>query len=396
MAGGTVTRIPLGDDPLTGNVVRTVFVDATSVVWAGTGHLESFNHAGVVRFDGTDWIVLSQANVDVPGGANAIEMDEAGNVFVAGESGLWKFNGASWTNFHGPGGGGLNTDIAIEPSGIAWVSTPFAFLYRCPGGSSTQFHPFGFGSNFVYSVEVDPAENIWAGGNGRIGRKDELDNWTIYDGTNALPYMGFIHDIEFDANGDLWAAGNDLIHFDGTTWSVVLNPWPEGFMTDLEFDQHGNIWAGFGNGVGYYDGSSWTVYDNINTPFIENYVVEIALDTMRHRLWCATYGGGLMYLEDEDLITGIADQALKAGTSGLKMYPNPSSGPLTIQVRNADLGVKTLVIRGPLGNLLYTTIFSGPSIDLDLSGYANGLYYAQVVGRGHSHSAPFVIEGYGR
>jgi hypothetical protein len=103
-----------------------------------------------------------------------------------------------------------------------------------------------------------------------------------------------------------------------------------------------------------------------------------------------------MYLEDEDLITGIADQALKAGTSGLKMYPNPSSGPLTIQVRNADLGVKTLVIRGPLGNLLYTTIFSGPSIDLDLSGYANGLYYAQVVGRGHSHSAPFVIEGYGR
>ena len=63
-------------------------------------------------------------------------------------------------------------------------------------------------------------------------------------------------------------------------------------------------------------------------------------------------------------------------------YPNPTLGNLTICIDESiqDLRVAVRDIRGSLLMYINTDVFQSKNIDLDLSEFANGVYFVEVIG----------------
>ncbi len=393
MQGGNVSVVELGDDPLTGNRVNTLLVDGQGRVWAGTDHHDnSYNDPGIVMLDDTVWTVWSEANGDNPGSAHAMEMDPYGNVFIAGGTGVFKRNGTFWEPRCVVGGYGFdNSDITISSDGTSWLQYYYyTGLAQCDADGNFTNLVTPLGSN-MRCVEYTTTGDLWVGKHYELARRDAMGNWTVYDDQNALPSMGTINDIEGDANGVVWVAGNDLYRFDGTTWTTIPNPVPFGWMDDLEIEPSGVIWAALGvYGLARYDGSSWIVWDNTNSPLISDYVTEISLDPGRHRLWGATYGGGLFYLEDEDLVMGTSAPVSRTPT--LTVYPVPSSDRVLVRVPSGSGGSGALAVYDAIGACIASMLFNGVEASIDVHGWPPGPYVVRVLANDRSWSGHLMVE----
>ncbi|MFZ1686297.1 MAG: two-component regulator propeller domain-containing protein, partial [Flavobacteriales bacterium] len=380
MQGGAVTSVDLGDDPLTGNHVYTVLVDQQGRVWAGTEHHNnSLQDPGIVMLDDSVWTVWSEANGDNPGSAHAMEMDPNGNVFIAGGTGMFKHNGGSWEEYCVVGGYGFsNSDIAIRNDGTAWLQYYYyTGLAQCDGSTYTNLVT-PLGSN-MRCVEYDAFGELWVGKVYELARRDAFGNWTVYDDQNQLPSLGTVNDIERDANGVVWVAGNDLYRFDGTTWTFIPNPVTFSWMDDLEIEPGGVIWASLGvDGLARFDGTSWMVWDHTNSPLISDYVTEISLDPARHRLWGATYGGGIFYLEDENLVTrtpGFAELP-----ASLSVYPVPALERVIVRSPGAFAITGRMVIHDALGAMVASLPVNGAETTINVEGWAPGPYSLCLTG----------------
>lgn len=392
MQGGVTTSVDLGDDPLTGNRLYTVLVDQQGRVWAGTDHHNnSYTDRGIVMLDDTTWTVWSESHGDVPGSAHAIEMDPFGNIFIAGATGVYKRTGNTWQSYCTAGGAGFaNSDIAIDGSGTAWLQYYYyTGLLQCDGGGGSTTLTTPVGGSHLRCVEYDVEGDLWVGAQNALAVRDTAGDWTVYDGANAFPVMGLINDIERDAQGDVWVAGNDLYHFDGTTWTDIPHPViSSGWMDDLEIQPDGVIWVAMGvYGLGRYDGSSWMVWDHTNSPLICDYVVEISLDPARHRLWGATYGGGLFYLEDQDLVMG--SHGPSHDNNELSVFPVPARDRMIVRTPKEGKPSGTLALRSITGALIGSFPVTGTETSIPLSGIAPGPYTISLstpMGRWHGRA----------
>ncbi|MBP3955540.1 response regulator [Gemmata sp. G18] len=112
---------------------------------------------------------------------------------------------------------------------------------------------------------------------------------------------------------------------------------PHNSITALAQTPDGYLWCGTENGLTRFDGSSFALFDRLNTPAIRNDTVHVLLTDRKGRLWIGTGGGGLLRLEDgaftrfsvNDGLVGDTVQSLaedKAGalwigtTSGLSHF----------------------------------------------------------------------------
>jgi hypothetical protein len=71
--------------------------------------------------------------------------------------------------------------------------------------------------------------------------------------------------------------------------------------------------------------------------------------------------------------TGISEQ----NSIKTSVYPNPTSGELTIELGTAD-GQK-VEVTDVAGRLLLSKSFSGQKVNVDLSHFASGVYYIKVL-----------------
>ena len=71
----------------------------------------------------------------------------------------------------------------------------------------------------------------------------------------------------------------------------------------------------------------------------------------------------------------------------LNLYPNPSNGVVTIECA----GMKKLMVYNALGQVLLDKEASGDALQLDLSGFENGLYWLVMVSQNGVTKRPFVL-----
>jgi hypothetical protein len=70
-----------------------------------------------------------------------------------------------------------------------------------------------------------------------------------------------------------------------------------------------------------------------------------------------------------------------------KLYPNPTSGPITIALE----GIQKVVVYNTLGQALLNKEASSDVLQLDLSGFENGLYWIKVMAQNGVATRPFVL-----
>ena len=207
--------------------------------------------------------------------------DPSGNVWVATDVGLSRFDGQQWTSF--AEADGLADDficsVAVDGQGRVWAGG-LQRLSRFDGQrwTSYQFEERG------YRHAVAPNGEVWCTGRGSylLARFDGQAWWT-YDladiGTDAREDRFdnlHITEIAVDRTGTLWAmatfwqvldevAGLErtwtrLLTFDGRQWT-----WYQLDVRMLLADRAGRVWVDCGEGLYVQEGSTWKRYDRVGT-----------------------------------------------------------------------------------------------------------------------------------
>jgi ligand-binding sensor domain-containing protein len=132
-------------------------------------------------------------------------------------------------------------------------------------------------TNILKKVAVDKFNNKWVG---------TLDKGLLkFDGVNFISYdnsgiFGDAHitDLLFDRRDRLWiATTTSLMMLLGNEWTLFGNQIPGGLCNSLLEDNEGNLWIGTYNGLIKYDNSTFQIFNNSNSPLLDNNVQALTL-----------------------------------------------------------------------------------------------------------------------
>ncbi|HUT03086.1 MAG TPA: two-component regulator propeller domain-containing protein, partial [bacterium] len=185
-------------------------------------------------------------------------LDRHDNLWVCAGRGLARYDGSSWRTFQA-----FTNDTpprAITPEGIA----------------------------------CDQQGRIWVGTPiGLAGVKnDQLDQF--------LPQYEYVHTIACDNDGMLWlgfgSSERGVLEFDGeneVAWYTMDDGLPSNRISCIECDADNNIWVGTNDGLGYFDGTEWTMWD-IDSGLAVNEIRDISIAPSGD-VWFATPAGLLCH-----------------------------------------------------------------------------------------------------
>lgn len=209
--------------------IKAIAFDTSGHKWIGT-------IIGMVEFDDISWTVYDMSNSPYQLSDNiaCINIDN-NNFFRIGtmNGGLIYINNGSWQVFTIPNGSGIpdNTilEIAIDPNGVEWLSTPANGLVAHPGGFTWLIYtPFtsSMPSASTSCLEISNSPGvIWIGTlDAGIVRKSGI-NFTAYNPSNSVFPDYMVTFIEKDLNGILWigTTAGGLVRLDESLLLSVEN-----------------------------------------------------------------------------------------------------------------------------------------------------------------------------
>jgi ligand-binding sensor domain-containing protein len=197
-----------------------------------------------------------------------IRQDRKGNIWLASNEGIIRYDGKLFTNITG----GLNVGrflyILEDKKGNFWFGNYNAGAFYYDGQSLQHFtYEEGLISNQINTIYEDKAGNIWFGGNGGVSQYDG-QSFRNFKTEAGLDVMTIIE----DKSGKLWfgTRGNIFV-YDGKTFAVsTFNGTSFTDVWSIIEDKKGNTWLGGGAGLWRYDGNTFT---NFTQHFV-GYVYE--------------------------------------------------------------------------------------------------------------------------
>jgi ligand-binding sensor domain-containing protein len=274
----------------------TIAFDSHGNLWVGAYVLD-----GVSEYNGKTWTNYGVVNgYDVSTVASLVG-DTLGNIWMAAECGLAKFNGTTW----GPPPDTINSGInyfyigslAIDKHGTIWGVGGKNELYEFEGNKWVTFYsPI----DSIYDhgfpcIAIDAQGNKWLGSYGAGLFKFDGTNWKNYNTKNSGILTDTISYLAIDSKGNKWFPfNNKLQKFDGTNWVTYPNL---SNIYVIAVDQQDNIWLGTGfHGAVKFDGNTWTAYTPSNGNSATFIVNGITIDKQGNK-WFATGGGGVWELK---------------------------------------------------------------------------------------------------
>ncbi len=166
-------------------------------------------------------------------------------------------------------------------------------------GYNTEFYPLG--DNYLKDIAFDCNGNTWFGGNSTavLNVSDGI-NWQEYKPSDIGVSIDTWTMTTDTANCMLWIGSyegsNGIVSYDGTSFTQHNGG---GGAIEVKIGPDGNVWVTTrNNGVGKFDGSAWTWYNESNSP-ITNTIWDIAFD-LDGNVWMGTYGKGLAKFDGTD------------------------------------------------------------------------------------------------
>lgn len=196
-----------------------------------------------------------------------IRQDMKGNMWLASNEGIIRYDGKSFTNITGALSAGRYFSLIEDRKGNFWFGTYNSGVYYYDGKSFQHFTTKqGLASNLVSTIYEDKTGNIWFGTDGGVSR---------YDGKSFQNFTtegNIVNAISEEKTGKLWFGTRGFTYiYDGKTFTVFT--YKDNFFKDVWSiieDKKGNIWLGGGKGLWRYDGSTFNNF----TENSVNYVYE--------------------------------------------------------------------------------------------------------------------------
>ncbi len=227
-AAGTVTVYrydPADPSSLSSDTVREIYEDRSGALWVSTD-------GGLDRFEPGSRTFLKGWGLGISEVAWTITEDRAGELWIGTLADLYSFDreAGRFTPHQGPGWSSVAVrSLFADETGLLWIGTQGAGLYRWDGTRFTSFqpqtsNPRNASGGFIRSIYTDPAVDsgaVWAGTDvGGLLRFDraapgsEFRQYTEKDGLAGYR----VQCIMADADGTLWLATNrGVSRFDPAT-----------------------------------------------------------------------------------------------------------------------------------------------------------------------------------
>ncbi len=179
----------------------------------------------------------------------------------------------------------------------------------------------------------------------------------------------------------------------GVTWTNISSGIPNLPVNCIIFqpNDHSGIYVGTDDGIYYRDTllNSWIPY---NTGLPDVIINDLKIVDTGNTLLAASYGRGAWESPVYSNPTGI--NTVSADNSGLKIYPNPSNGKINLTVNVPADGEYNLAIYNIMGQQVYSdkiTISDQYISQLNISGYAHGIYLVTLNGQGQFMEKKIVL-----
>jgi ligand-binding sensor domain-containing protein len=269
-----------------GDVVTNAFLDKKGNIWLTT------TKEGIYKYNGKTFTNITEEDGLCSNQVWSVIEGKKGLLWFATAKGLCSYDGNSFVNVPLPqedspnvspetGFPSKKTEVILslikDKKGDFWIGTNASGAYHYDGKTFTPFlkfkgrvHPdHQVYNNCITSITEDQKGNIWFTSitHGGISRYDgkSMTNFTTEDGL-----LGDMANSSFeDKAGNIWFGSiqnlnGGLVRFDGNTFKSYTKD--DGLcdsnVASFYEDELGRIWIGTGNGVCYYDGKTFTPFDN--------------------------------------------------------------------------------------------------------------------------------------
>ncbi len=214
-----------------------------------------------------------------------IKQDRQGNIWLASNEGIIRYDGKSFTNITGNLYPDRFFSVLEDRKGNFWFGNYGSGVYYYDGKSIQHFTTReGLVNNWVIHIYEDKNGNIWFGTNGGASRYDgkSFRNYMMKGDTvienrkeNSSPDFTSGSSAAFpiieDKSGKLWFGtnGNTFI-YDGRTFKVFRDNESKPFKNvwSIIEDKKGNIWLGGDGGLWRYDGSAFTNFTKNRVRYV--------------------------------------------------------------------------------------------------------------------------------
>lgn len=347
---------------------------------------------GCNKWDGTNWTRIFGAD----GMETAIDYTNQNTIYECYQYGVLNRSlngGTSWTGIS-PSNGDWVTPFVIDPV----VSTRLYYggfnLYKTEnrGSNWSLVNGVAFG-DYAQAIAIAPSNNniVYAASLGKMYRID-ISTGNATDITAGLPVSeAGINYIAVSGNNPnkAWVAlagysdGNKVFFSanGGSTWTNVSGSLPNLPVNTVVYQNNSStnrIFAGTDIGVFYIDNTltDWQHYGK-NLPNVM--VHELEINYAGNKLVAATYGRGIWQIN----VPATGPQVAKNNTAAAltaSIFPNPTTGPLNINVQDAKADV-LLNIYKLTGEKVATYQYNAEAaktIKIDLSNQPFGNYIIHV------------------
>ncbi|MBF0181288.1 MAG: regulator [Magnetococcales bacterium] len=203
-------------------------------LWVGTW-------AGVNRFDRRAETFTTYVKELVNEWVYAMKVDAQGRVWFGTEGGVSRFDGREWREWtHKDGLGGENTST-LPASPNTGLGTRNRHDLGILAGGSPTYNP-----NYVFSLELLPGDEVWAGTWGGGVSRLTGDRWESFDSRHGLP-GNIVYSLQRDGRGVLWAGTENGLGqmIDGRWRPFAENARLQGEnIYALTVTHAGEVWAG--------------------------------------------------------------------------------------------------------------------------------------------------------
>ncbi|QDV09045.1 Virginiamycin B lyase [Planctomycetes bacterium Poly30] len=246
--------------------------------------------AGLVRFDGENFVTFTTKDGLAADMIRSIVEDEEGRLLFATTAGVSRYDGESFTTLldyedmpvtrtFSEGGHHRDVwDLHFDRHGTLWITT-LAGIFRHDGQKFAAFllpvegapGRFEFTPRFVYSIHEAKDGALWFGTDGAGAVRYDGEAMEVYTAKEHGLASDRVCTILEDGRGDVWFGTSDggVSRYDGTRFTTHLRSaapsrhtgW--GRYMAIHEDRAGNVWFGAsmeGGGVHRWDGESFRYF----------------------------------------------------------------------------------------------------------------------------------------
>lgn len=373
------------------NELKCLIFDNTGTLWIGSD-------AGLIRFDGNNFIVFDTSNSPMKSNSVwGIDNDRQNNLWIStiktvgqSSSALMKFDRVNvWSSYNIQNSGISNNNtwcVKADTNNIIWSS-----FYKLNKFNGTNWYIYdSTNSPLKYSsireIFVDKQNNKWIS-NDYFGMYKFTNDtsWTIYTPSNSGILGGLTPKVRQDNFGNMWfSADGGICKYDPVNnmwnnWTPQNSNIFSGRPWGLCITRNNIKWIGFGSDGPLCEFND-TTFTNYYFPFSQQPIIWDIKEDKYGNLWLATKSGLMEF--NKNGIVGISSQTSVVSDNFKleKIYPNPFNPTTKIEFsisKSSKVAVKIYDIMGKEIETLTDKNYSQGNYEIswNAKNFASGVYF---------------------